>query len=285
MKDLFHWKNILIILVGNTIYALAVVMFILPNTLITGGTTGIGLFFLHQFGISVETIIIITNVLMFLLGIWVLGVKFALTTLISTFYYPVILGILQKYPQLKIVTTDPILAVIFGGILIGIGVGLVIKVGASTGGLDIPPLILKKKLNIPVSTTLYVLDFIVLLGQMLFSSRDKVLYGILLVIIYTFVLDRVLLFGKNQMQVKIMTSEYEKINQLIKEEIDRGSTFLKAETGYFRESRLMILTVVSNRELPKLNQLVLSVDPHAFMIINQVTEVKGRGFTLGKDYE
>ena len=117
---------------------------------------------------------------------------------------------------------------------------------------------------------------------MVFRDREKILYGILLVMIYTTVMDKVLVNGKSQMQVKIISDHYEEINTAIQQKLDRGSTFLKTESGYLRKESMALLTVVSNREMPKFNQLVLEIDPKAFMIINQVNEVMGRGFTLHK---
>ncbi|WP_374119144.1 YitT family protein [Clostridium sp. OS1-26] len=169
--------------------------------------------------------------------------------------------------------------------MIGISIGMVIKAGASTGGMDVPPLILNKKFGFPVSVVMYGFDFTILLAQMLFANKEQVLYGILLVMIYTVVLDKVLLLGRSCTQVKIISEKYNEINQMIIQYIDRSSTLLHAETGYCRNENPVVLTVVSNRELPKLNNLILSIDPKAFMIINRVNEVKGNGFTTGKIYK
>lgn len=281
MKKIFDLKKILWVFLGNTIYCLGIVAFILPLGMITGGTTGLGLIANHYAGIPVEVFAAVFNVVMFVLAIWLLGISFALTTLISTFYFPFILGVLQRVDAIQNLTTDPLLSTIFAGLLIGVGIGVVIKAGASTGGVDIPPLILNKKFGLPVSVGLYVFDISILVGQMLFRDREKILYGILLVMIYTTIMDRVLLNGKNQMQVKIISDKYEEINLAIQQKLDRGSTFFKTESGYLRNESMAIMTVVSNREMPKLNQLVLEIDP-AFMVITQVHEVMGRGFTLHK---
>ena len=108
--------NVLLILLGNAIYALAVTMFILPSGLITGGTTGLALFFFHQFGLPVTVFVSVFNVTMFLLGLWVLGKKFALTTLVSTFFYPFILGVFQKIPLLSQMTEDRLLCALYAEI-------------------------------------------------------------------------------------------------------------------------------------------------------------------------
>lgn len=283
-KELRWLKTLPWIIIGNTVYTLGVVMFVLPSKLITGGTTGLALTAEHFFHIPVPVFVFFTNLCMFLLGAAVLGIPFALTTLVSSFYYPVILGILQKIPALSQVTEEPVLATVFGGLMIGFGIGIVIRAGASTGGMDIPPLILKKKFGLPVSVMLYVFDVTILVLQMLFSDKEQILYGILLVLIYTAVLDKVLLIGTSQTQVKIISKNYMEINEKIIHELDRGSTLIHATTGYMKKEQPIVLAVISNRELGALNRLVMDVDPQAFMIVGNVNEVKGRGFTQEKVY-
>ncbi len=280
-KNLF---NLLLILLGNAIYALAVTMFILPSGLIAGGTTGLSLFFFHQFGLPVTVFVSVFNVAMFLLGLWVLGKKLALTTLVSTFFYPFILGIFQRFPALSQVTEDRLLCAIYAGLMIGLAIGIIIQMGASSGGMDIPPLVLNKKLSLPISATMYAFDFTILLLQMSFSDKEEILYGILLVLIYTLVLDKVLLMGQSRMQVKIISEKYEQINEQIIHQLDRGSTLIQAQTGYYRTDLPMILSVVTNRELPRLTRMVNEIDPAAFLIVGAVKEVRGRGFSLGKEY-
>ena len=278
-------QKFLLIIIGNTIYASAIVMFLLPNHLMSGGTTGLGLFFQHQFHIPIAYFVGIFNIIMFLLGAWVLGKTFAMTTLVSTFYYPICLDFLQRIPFLQSMTDDTLLAILFSGLMIGVGIGIVIRAGASTGGMDIPPLILNKKFGLSVSFMLYLFDFCILILQMTFSDKERILYGILLVIIYTLVLNKVLLTGKSQMQVKIVSRNYKEISEMITSKLDRSCTLLHAETGYLHLTSMVVLTVISNRELPRLNQEVMEMDPKAFMVINQVNEVRGRGFTLTKKYK
>ena len=272
------------ILLGNTVYALGIVMFVLPSGLITGGTTGLALTAEHFLHIPVSVFVFLMNLCMFLLGAAVLGMKFALTTLVSSFYYPIILGIFQKIPALSNLTREPMLAAVFRGLMIGFGIGSVIRAGASTGGMDIPPLILKKKFGLPVSVMLYVFDVTILILQMFFSEKEQILYGILLVMIYTVVLDKVLLIGTSQTQVKIISRKYMEINEKIIHELDRGSTLIHATTGFMKQEQPMVMTVISNRELGTLNRLVMETDPQAFMIVGNVNEVKGRGFTQEKVY-
>jgi uncharacterized membrane-anchored protein YitT (DUF2179 family) len=277
-------KNLGLILLGNTIYALAVTVFILPNGLITGGTTGLALTFYHQFGIPIMVLVAGFNFAMFILGARMLGRAFALSTIVSSFYYPLVLGLFQRISFLQDITSDHLLAAIYAGMMIGISIGMVIKAGASTGGMDIPPLVLNKKYGLSISGLLYGFDFIILLVQIPFAGKEQILYGILLVIIYTVVLDKVLLLGQSRTLVQIISSHYQEINRMINQTLDRGSTLIQAETGYLGTKSMLVLSVVSNREVNRLKEMVLSIDPKAFMIINRVSEVKGRGFTLEKIY-
>lgn len=283
MKD---WKkqlrDLLAILLGNALYALAVAAFILPNHLITGGSTGLALVARQLWGIPVETFVACFNPLMFLLGLWVLGKRFALTTLVSSFWYPLVFGFFQRMPGIPFPTQEKLLAVVCAGGMIGAAIGVVIRAGASTGGMDIPPLVLQKKLGIPVSVSIYAFDFAILLGQMLFAQREEVLYGILLVMVYTLVLDKVLVLGTSRTQVKVITAKFEEVREEILHRLDRGCTLIQAETGFYRNPWPVVLTVVSGRELSRLTRIVQEIDPEAFLVVSRVTEVRGHGFTLRK---
>ncbi len=278
------FKNICGILFGNTLYALGVLFFIVPNGLITGGSTGLAIAAHHVFNIPITTFVSIFNVGMFFVGFFVLGKAFALTTLISTFYFPFILGVFEKTIGYTQLTSDPLLSALFGGVFIGTAIGIVIKCNASTGGMDIPPLVINKKFGVPVSLSMYFFDFIILLMQVFYTNREMVLYGIVLVATYTIVLDKVLVFGKMQTEVMIISPKYKDINEAIIAKLDRGTTMLKSVTGYMKNEYPVIMSVVSNRELPKLNEIILDIDEHAFIIVNKVNEVKGRGFTFRKEY-
>lgn len=277
-------KNIIGIIIGNTIYALAVLLFIVPNGLITGGSTGLAIAAHHVFNIPITAFVSVFNIGMFVIGFVVLGKTFALTTLISTFYFPFILSVFEQSIGYTQMTTDPLLAALLGGVMIGSAIGIVIKCNASTGGMDIPPLVINKKMGIPVSVSMYAFDFMILLMQVFYTNREMVLYGIVLVCTYTIVLDKVLVVGKAQTEVMIVSKEYEKINEAIIHELDRGSTMLKSTSGYMKNDYPVIMTVISNRELPRLNELILNIDEQAFMVISKVNEVRGKGFTFKKEY-
>lgn len=277
------WK-LLLVLAGNTLYALGVALFLLPTGLITGGTTGLGLVAEHFFHVPLTAFVAVFNLAMFLVGLLVLGKVFALTTIISSFYYPFILEVIQRTIGEVRLTDDPLLATVLAGLMIGAGIGMVIRAGASTGGMDIPPLVLQKKLNIPVSLSLYVFDCGILLLQALFSNVEQVLYGLVLVLLYTLTLNKALMLGTGQMQLKVISSHYEEISREIQQKMDRGVTLFTSAGGYAGQEGSTVLTVVDRRELPKVTELVSQVDPDAFMVVSQVNEVRGRGFTLPKRY-
>ena len=277
-------KKAVMITLGNLMYALAVNMFIVPNDLITGGTTGLALFFNRTAGIPVSAFVWCFNITMFLWGAWVLGKEFAVSTAASTVIYPLMLSILEWTGAAGFVMEEKLVAVVYAGLLIGAGIGVVMRAGASTGGMDIPALIGKKKWNFNVSFVIYLFDCIILALQVAAADIYSILYGILLIMVYTLVLDKALVMGTAKIQVKIVSREYRKINTLLGERVDCGTTLLHMESGYLHKEQEMILAVISSRDLPKVNQLVLAADPEAFIVVSQINEVRGRGFTLSKVY-
>lgn len=278
-------QKIIMILLGNLLYSFAIAFFILPSGLITGGTTGIALFVNYLTGLDISLFVLIFNIVMFIAGLIILGKTFALSTILSSIAYPFMLSFAQWLNRLTgDLTHDLILCTIFGGLLIGIGIGIVIRAGASTGGMDIPPLVLNKKFGINVSVSLYAFDFTILILQMFFSGREQILYGILLVCIYTFALEKVLIMGKSKTQVEIISEKYKEINDLIITRFDRGTTIYRANGGFTGNEAHAVLTVINKRELFAIQEAVMKLDPAAFIIISQVNEVKGRGFTLQKKY-
>lgn len=285
-KDIFFSvaAKVLVIIAGNMLYAAGVVFFILPSGLITGGTTGIALIANHFGNIPVSAFVAFFNIVMFILGILFLGKTFALSTLISTLAYPLMLGILEKASGGYVLTDDKLLCALFGGLCIGASLALIIRLGASTGGMDIPPLILNKKLGIPVSISMYVFDFTILAGQMVFSERQASLYGILLVMVYTITLDKLLTLGAGRTKVEIISREPEKLRMAILDKIDRGVTMLHARTGYLGIETDMLYCIISPRELHSMEKIIRDADPEAFIVLSKASSVYGHGFSTNKHY-
>lgn len=285
MNEIFkRITETVVVILGNCLYAFGVAMFIMPGGLITGGTTGIGLFVNDVTGLPVTFFVFVFNVGMFLIGFFVFGWKFAANTIVSTFSYPIALGFITRLIADNYLTKDMILCTIFGGICIGAAIGMVIRMGASTGGMDIPPLVLNRYFKIPVSGSIYVFDMLILLLQAFRSTGEQILYGILLVIIYSIVLDKCLMLGTAKLQIKVVSGKIDEIREAVLNDIDRGVTMLNSETGYMKRDTQMLLTVVSVRELARTEKLIHAVDEDAFVIINRVSEVSGHGFSSKKRY-
>ena len=275
-------RSVLIVILGNMTYSLAIKLFLLPAGFITGGTTGIALTVTYFFDINMSLFILIFNIIMLLAGLILLGKKFAVTTIISSFTFPAALELYNRVLGDLVITDDPLLCTVFAGIGIGIGLSIVIREGASTGGMDIPPLVLNKYFKVPVSTGINIFDSLILLSQALYNPFEKILYGILLMFVYSTVIDKVMISGTSKTEVTVVSKKSREIADAILKEVDRGCTILYGEGGYTQEHTHVVLSVVSNRELPKLERLIRSIDPLSFMIVNRVTEVSGKGFTLDK---
>lgn len=277
--------NSLSIILGNALYALTVVLFLVPSGLITGGATGIALGVNRALGLPVSGVLFVININMLVLGWIVLGRRFALTTIASTILSPVFLALWEHVVGDFVLTDDLVLNTIFAGLGVGISLGITIRTGASTGGMDIPPLVLNKYFHIPVSASMLVFDMLILCLQAAFSPLQQCLYGIVMVIVYTVVLDKVLIFGTTRTEVKIISKYSDEIREAILSQLDRGVTVLHGEGGFRHDPEQVLLSIISNRQLPKLEKLAHAIDPACFMIVSHVTEVSGRGFSLEKDYQ
>ena len=277
--------SLLLVLLGNSVYALSVKLFLLPANLISCGTTGIALVVNQFTGLPISTFIFLFNMAMLMLGWWILGRQFALTTVLSSLFYPIALEVLNRVLGDVSVTDDLLLNTLFSGLGLGLSLGIVIRAGASTGGMDIPPLVLKKLLHIPVSASLWAFDFCIMLTQMTYHSLEDLLYGIILLMVISFALNKVLLMGTSKTEVKIVSAEARTIRDAILSKVDRGVTMLHGEGGYLHTDTEVILSVVSNHDMPKIERRARDIDPDCFMVVTRVTEVWGRGFSHSKKYE
>ncbi len=298
--------NSVIVVVGNAITASASSFFIVPNGFTMGGVTGVGIFvrnLLENHGAtgalvdwSVNITVYALNIALFILGACLLGKKFAVATGAGTFLYPMFMTVFDlandayftKYGHNIAMGEefgDPLLAMICGAILFGLGIGIVVRVGASTGGTDIPPLIFKKFFNAPVSVTIWLLDFSIVALNLFAASLDACIYGALIALISSIVVDKVTPIGMRRLQVKIVSDKYREIRDMILKDVARGVTVLYGQSGYLKRECHMLLTVISPRQLVTLKSEVEKIDPQAFMIIGVVSEVHGRGFhTDGVDF-
>ena len=277
-------RNSIAIVLGNALYSLAVAAFLEPAGLITGGATGIALAVGRLTGVSVSGFLLFFNLAMLVWGWLVLGRAFALNTLASSILSPAFLALWERLLAGRVLTDDIVLCTIFAGLGIGVALGVVIRAGASTGGMDIPPLVLQKWFRWPVSVTMMAFDVAIVVGQAAFSPIPQVLYGIVMILTHTIVMDKMLMMGESRTEVKLISEHSDELCEAILSQLDRGVTILNGAGGYTHEPAAVLLSVVSNRELPKLEKLVHAIDPACFLIVSRVTEVSGRGFSLDKKY-
>ena len=269
---------------GNAVLAFCVAAFIIPHNILIGGTTGIGIVLSHVFpGIDVSLLILILNLFLLMLGLLILGKAFAAKTVVSSILYPLLLGVIERIPGIASLTDNSVLAAVFAGILLGVALGLVMRVGSSTGGMDVVVLILHKWTHLSVAMFVWLSDIVVIGGQALFVPTESTLLGIFVLIFESIVLDQVMVLGKAQIQLLIITKKYEELREALLDQLEAGVTMFMVETGRLKESQKSIMCVIPQRKLYNATELIHSVDPLAFITVSQVKEVRGRGFTLARD--
>ncbi len=274
-------KNIILILLGNALVAFSITKLILNNDIIAGGVSGIGAVLNYCFGTPVSVIVGIINVSLFILGYVFIGKKFAVSTFLSTLCFPVFLEIFERMPMLDGLIEDMLLCTILGGALIGFGVGLVITAGASTGGIDVLALLTNRFMGVPVHSAMRAIDIAILVSQFPFRSPQQVVYGIVAVIITSYAMNATLTRGHQLIQVNIISEMSEDILETILHDIDAGATLVSCEKGLTKADFRMIMTVVPHSKLPALRRKLAEIDPAAFVIVSNVDEVTGNGFTYG----
>ena len=279
------WKHnlyvIISVLIGNVLLAFGVCAFVVPNGIMLGGSTGIALavqHFLPSLRLSVISAFI--NISLFLLGFVCLGKKFAATSLLSTIVYPVILAVFEELPLGELFQEGIVLNSLACAVIFGLGIGMVVRAGGSTGGMDIPPIILNKFKGIPVGTSMMFFDSAVVLMQVCINGLDGILCSLLVIFVMSYTVNRSVVSGEEKVQVMIFSPAYEEIRNVLLEKIIVGVTLLDVETGYDRQKQKAVLSVVYARKYPELRDAVLAIDSKAFIVTSEVTNVNGKGYTL-----
>ena len=284
-KVLMALANFVILVFGNALYAFSVAAFIMPTGIVVGGVTGFSIF-LEKFipaswPIEVAYIVFVINAGLFILGAIVLGKRFAITTAASTVLYPFFLGLFEKiFAKSAIIPNDLILNAAVAGLLIGCAIGMVARTGASTGGMDIPPLVINKLTGAPVGTTLLCFDVVIIATQLIKSDLTHVLYGVVMIVINSFVINQVMVMGNEKIQISVISNNMEEVRAAILTDMHRGITLISSRKGLTGEPCEMVMTIISTRQLARAKRLILDVDPTAFMIVTRVSEVNGNGFSF-----
>ena len=271
------------VLLGNTLLAFAICAFVVPNDIMLGGANGIALFVQLFFpGLRLSVIAAGVNICLFVLG-WVsLGWKFAATSLASTIIYPVILSVFEYLPIGTMFNENIVLSALACAVLCGLGIGIVVRAGGSTGGMDIPPCILYKYFGIPVGRSIMFFDTLVVLLQVMVKGLDGILCSILVIAVMSIVIDRTVVTGERTEQMIIISPEYQKIREYILHTANCGVSLLDMETGLEGKKQQAILTVVYSNKYPEIRDAALRIDPKAFIITSEVTNVNGIGYTIAR---
>ena len=269
-------KDILFIVIGTTLMATGIVLFYLPHHMVTGGVSGLSIIIQYYTGIPLWVSSLTLNLPLFILGYRVHGRAFFFKTLFATVFFSVALFFIALLPPVR---TDLTLIAVFGGVIQGVGLAMVFRCMATTGGSDMAASILHRKLpHIPMARIMFIIDaFVVMAGLFVFGVTPA-LYAIIAIFVTSKVIDAVqegLSFAKAAF---IISDHANEIAQKILIELSRGATALRASGLYTRKEKNVILCVVSVKELSKLKELVQQVDLKAFVIVADVREVLGEGF-------
>ena len=276
-----HLSMILSILIGNTLLAFGVCAFVVPNGIMLGGSTGITLAIQQLIpDMRLSVISAFINVSLFLLGYIFLGKKFAATSLLSTIIFPIILAVFEMLPLGNLFQEGIVLSALACAVVFGLGIGMVVRAGGSTGGMDIPPIILQKYKGIPVATSMMFFDAAVVLLQVLVGGIDGILCSLLVIVVMSATVNKTLISGEKKVQVMIFSPAYEQIRKALLEQVIVGVTLLNVETGYDGLDQKAVLSVVYARKYPEIRETALAIDPKAFIVTSDVTNVNGKGYTL-----
>lgn len=273
-------KRLLAIIIGGILIAVAYNALLIPHKLLSGGIGGIALAGQYLFHIPVYFGIFILNIPIFLWGLKELDKPFMFYSLVGTLAFIFALPLTAPYiPKPDI---DIFLASVFSGLINGLGVGIILKFGASTGGLDILSVIMRKKTNVAIGSFSFYFNLIVLALMLMFFKLEIILYTFISMWVSGKSIDFIMEGMIKKKSVIIISEKNDEIGDWIMNELHRGVTLLKGEGGFTGDNKLVLNTVLNNFEYAKLKQTINSIDPKAFMYITETSEVEGRGFTIPK---
>ena len=277
-------KSWLFIALGSIIIAVSTGIFLVPGNIINGGLSGIAIILKATWNIPVDVTVGVLSVLLFGIGLLVLGWKFSINTLIATIVYPISLTIVMRLVPYNPIGFDLnndvhlLLAGIFGGALLGLGVAITFLFGGSTGGVDVLYFIMKKYFDVKQSITAFLIDAIIILSGMFAIGIISGMYGIISSFISAMVIEMVFIGLSSSFLATIISTKWEEINKFIQEDMERGSTIIPVKGGYVGTPYQMIQVAFDRKELAKLKEVVALIDPKAFAIFTNVKSINGYGF-------
>lgn len=284
MKTRMKLKNILIILLGAAIYAFGLVHFNMANNLAEGGFTGITLLLFFLFSINPAITNLVLNIPVFVAGWKLLGKTTFFYTIIGTVGVSIFLELFQRYQFEIPLEGDLFLASLFAGAFIGIGLGIIFRSGGTTGGVDIIARLVQKYIGWPIGRTMFLFDACVItLSLITYLTPREGMYTLVAVLIGARLIDVLqegLYAGRGAL---IISDKYEEIGNQIIKDMNRGITVLEGHGFFSKQKKKVLYCVVAKNEIVTLKNLVMAIDPHAFVTISSVHEVMGEGFTLDEN--
>lgn len=273
-----------LIILGSIILSVGMNVFLVPAKLSSGGVGTIGTIFLHIFGVPLSATNLVCNTALFAVGYKYLGKSAVVKTVVGILSLS---ATLQFSSYLPAFSGDVIISTISGGLLVGIGVGLAVRRQASTGGSDFAALIIKHFLpHVSLASVIFVIDCIILvIAGVVFRSFTVTFYSALAMFVSSRVTDFIVTFGNSAKTIFIMSEKHKEISKRVLGHFDRGITGIYSQGLYSGGENLMLLCVVSPKEVPYVVHMVRNIDPRAFVVINDSREVLGEGFKTETEYD
>ena len=280
MKKIDELVKCFLAIIGGALVGIGEAWVLIPLKLTTGGFNGIGMLIYYIFGVPVFVVSLLLNIPLFLISIKMLGARYSFRTLLSMLTLSLMLNVGANWVPL---TSDLLLASVFGSTIIGIGIATAIKGESTTGGTDLIAKIIQSKFkHLNLGEVIFAIDgLIIAIAAFTFESIEIALYSSIAVFVMTKIIDFVLVGGKYSKAIFIISDKYEEIADYIMSDIKRGVTILEGKGAYSGNERKVIFCIANKREIPMIKEKINIVDKNAFVIITTVTEAIGSGFQKG----
>lgn len=275
--------SVLELLIGTALTAVAFGMVIIPQGFSAAGVTGISRVLSDIIPVPISLIVFIINMILLIIAWVFVGKKFALKTVAVSVLFPTMLDIFLRFP-IEELYDEPMLSAFFSAVLLGAGSGLVLRSGASNGGFDVIAVIINRKYRIHISTIMNIFDAVVILAQAFGHEIVNTLYGILVITISAGFIGKVVSLGTGESQITIFSKYHDEIRDALLKDMDVGVTSLIAESGFTKTDMKVIVSVVPYEKVVPVKKIITSIDPTAFVVVDDIRSVLGRGYTLDKNF-
>jgi uncharacterized membrane-anchored protein YitT (DUF2179 family) len=271
--------KIIYVIVGGIIFALGYAVFLIPHRIVPGGVSGIAMILRFLYNTPVGIVAIVLNIPLFIIALRVLGISFGIKSVGAIIYTNLLIDFLVYSVKINTPTDNTVLAALYGGILLGLGLGLIFRSDASTGGSDIVGQILSRYTNMSVGMWIMIVDFLVITTAGITTrSIELALLGYLALFLSSKVIDLVLEGIDYARAAFVISTKTDKITDAIYEKMRRGVTILDGHSPYSKEEKPVIMCVITKKQTPFFRSLIKKIDKDAFVILTDVFEVLGKGF-------